>query len=149
MGELLADQVDFHNAKAQTKNINLVLEPLSQLPPVLANRSNMEEVLSNLITNAVNYTPEGGSVTVSATVEDPYLCIVVTDTGIGMSKDDMDRIFERFYRVKNDKTRFITGTGLGLPIVKSIMDAHNGMIRVESTPDQGSSFYVYIPLASS
>ncbi|MBW1886957.1 MAG: response regulator [Deltaproteobacteria bacterium] len=149
MDELLADQVDFHNAKAQAKNIRLELTPLSKLPPVLANRHNMEEVLSNLITNAVNYTPEGGSITVSATVEGHYLCVGVMDTGIGMTKEDVDRIFDRFYRVKNDKTRFITGTGLGLPIVKSIMDAHNGMIRVESTPDQGSSFYVYIPLVTS
>jgi two-component system phosphate regulon sensor histidine kinase PhoR len=77
------------------------------------------------------------------------LCISVSDTGIGIEKEDLNRIFNRFYRVKNEKTRYIIGTGLGLPIVKSIVDAHDGMIRVESKPDHGSTFYVYIPLATA
>ncbi len=149
MGELLADQVAFHLAKAEAKNIRLELDSLPELSHVLANRSNMEEVLSNLISNAINYTPEGGRVRVSATVENNYLCVRVWDTGIGIPEDDLDRIFDRFYRVKNEKTRFITGTGLGLSIVKSIVEAHNGMIRVKSEPDNGSTFFIYIPLRTS
>lgn len=147
--EFLADQVAFHQAKAQAKDVRLELDPLPKLPPLLANRPNMEEVLSNLISNAVNYTPEGGSIGVSATTENDYLCISVRDTGIGIAHEDLDRIFDRFYRVKSEKTRLITGTGLGLSIVKSIVEAHNGMIRVESEPDHGTTFYVYIPLIES
>ena len=146
MVELLTEQVNFHQAKAQEKEIRLELEPLPELPPLLGIRQNMEEVFSNLITNSINYTPDGGKVTVSATVEDDYLSISVSDTGFGISEDDLDRIFDRFYRVKNEKTRFITGTGLGLPIVKDIVNAHNGMINVKSEPDKGTTFDIRIPI---
>jgi PAS domain S-box-containing protein len=146
MAEILKEQVDFHYQKARAKGIRLELDQLPDLPHVLANKQNMEEVLSNLITNAINYTPEKGKITVSARPEKFYLCIRVTDTGLGIAKEDLYRIFDRFYRVKNEKTRYIIGTGLGLPIVKSIVEAHDGMIRVESKPDYGSTFSVYIPL---
>jgi len=148
MTEVLKDQIDFHQPKAQAKKIQIELDLLPDLPPVLANKQNMEEVLSNLIANAINYTPEGGSITVSARPEKHHLCISVSDTGIGIEKEDLNRIFDRFYRVKNEKTRYIIGTGLGLPIVKGIVEAHDGMIRVESKPDYGSTFYVYIPFVT-
>ncbi len=109
----------------------------------------MEEVLSNLITNAINYTPGEGTITLSARLEKHHLCIGVSDTGLGIAKEELGRIFDRFYRVKNEKTRYIIGTGLGLPIVKSIVEAHDGMIQVESKPDHGSTFYVYIPFIIS
>jgi len=149
MVELLTEQVNFHQAKAQEKEIRLELEPLPELPPLLGIRQNMEEVFSNLITNSINYTPDGGKVTVSATVENDYLSISVSDTGFGIPEDDLDRIFDRFYRVKNEKTRFITGTGLGLPIVKDIVNAHNGMINVKSEPDKGTTFNIRIPITAS
>jgi two-component system, OmpR family, phosphate regulon sensor histidine kinase PhoR len=146
MAEILSDQTAFHDAAARKKDITLELEPLPRLPPVVANRPNMEEVLSNLITNAIHYTPEGGRITVSARIQGHYINISVKDTGIGIAKEDQEKIFNRFYRVKNEKTMFITGTGLGLPIVKSILEAHNGQIRVESEPDKGTTFHVYLPL---
>jgi len=149
IGELLEDQVSFHGAKAKAKDVRLTLEPLPDLPSVVANRPNMEEVVSNLITNAINYTPEGGSVEVSAGIEGHYLCISVKDTGLGIAEEYMDQIFNRFYRVKNEKTMYITGTGLGLPIVKSILEAHNGFIRVESELDKGSTFHACLPLIDS
>ncbi|MBW2671402.1 MAG: response regulator [Deltaproteobacteria bacterium] len=143
------DQVDFHQPKAQAKGIQLKLEPFPDLPPVLANKQNMEEVLSNLIANAINYTPGKGKITVAAHPEKHHLCISVSDTGLGIAEEDLDRIFDRFYRVKNEKTRYIIGTGLGLPIVKSIVEAHDGIIWVESKLDLGSTFYVSIPFATS
>jgi len=146
---ILADQVAFYSAAAQAKNISLALEPLPELAPVFVDRRNMEEVVSNLINNAINYTPEGGKVAVSAAMEDVYLRISVQDSGIGIAPEDLERIFAPFYRVKNDKTRFIIGTGLGLAIVKSIVEAHNGFIRVESEPERGSTFHVYIPCLGS
>ena len=149
MTEVIKDQVDFHQPKAQAKGIQLKLEPFPDLPPVLANKQNMEEVLSNLIANAINYTPGKGKITVAAHPEKHHLCISVSDTGLGIAEEDLDRIFDRFYRVKNDKTRYIIGTGLGLPIVKSIVEAHDGIIWVESKLDLGSTFYVSIPFATS
>jgi PAS domain S-box-containing protein len=149
MAEIIKDQVDFHQPKAHEKKIQLKLDPLPDLPPVFANIKNMEEVLSNLITNAINYTPEKGEISVSASLGKHHLIINISDTGFGIEAEDLDRIFDRFYRVKNDKTRYIIGTGLGLPIVKSIVEAHDGMIRVESKPDHGSTFVVYLPFMTS
>jgi len=146
LAPLLHEQVRFHEARARSKQINLGIDPLPGLSPLLANKRSIEEVISNLITNAIRYTPEGGSVTVSASAKKDYVRVSVKDTGYGIGKEDLDRIFERFYRVKTDQTRFITGTGLGLAIVKSIVDAHNGLIEVESEIGQGSTFHVDLPV---
>jgi two-component system phosphate regulon sensor histidine kinase PhoR len=149
LADILKDQVAFHSAKAQAKSISLELEPLPELVPVFAERRNMEEVFSNLISNAINYTPEGGKVTVAAAMESGYLKASVRDNGIGMAPEELGQIFKPFYRIKDDKTRLIIGTGLGLAIVKSIVEAHNGFIRVESEPDHGSTFHVYLPCPGS
>jgi len=147
LAPLMADQALFHLPKAQAKKISLELAPLPDLPSVLANRMNMEEVLSNLITNAIHYTPENGRIILSAAGEGAYVCFKVSDTGFGIAPEDLERIFERFYRVKNEKTRYVIGTGLGLPIVKNIVEAHNGRIEVKSEVGQGTVFTVCIPVA--
>jgi len=146
MAEIIQEQIQFHQAKAKAKNLSLTAEAMSAVPPVLANQNNMEEVLSNLITNAVNYTPVGGSISISLETDDDFLCVGISDNGYGIPPEELDRIFDRFYRVKNEQTRYIIGTGLGLSIVKSIVEAHHGRIRVESAMDKGSTFYIYIPL---
>lgn len=148
LGRLLADQVAFYQAKARAKSIRLVLDPLSDLPPILANKTGVEEVIANLLTNAIKYSPEGASVTVAAAGEGDYVHIQVRDTGFGMAPEDMGKVFQRFYRVKDDRTRGISGTGLGLAIVKSIVEAHNGRISVESELHRGSTFHVFLPLMS-
>lgn len=147
LAAVLADQVSFHRPRAQAKKIALELMPLDDLPPVLANRVNMEEVLTNLISNAINYTPENGRISISAQSDGDYVCVSVADTGLGIAPEELERIFTRFYRVKNEKTRYIIGTGLGLPIVKSILEAHHGRIEVQSKEGRGSTFSVYIPVA--
>jgi len=146
--ELLEEQVAFHQPRAQAKSIRLRLEKAQITQVIMANRFNLEEVFSNLIGNAINYTPEGGVISISAVVQGDYIVVRVKDTGFGIPEDDLQRIFDRFYRVKNEKTRHIIGTGLGLPIVKSIMDAHHGLIRVESKPDLGTTFSVSFPIAA-
>jgi PAS domain S-box-containing protein len=147
LSTILADQISFHKAKAQAKEIALELMPLPELPPVLANRMNMEEVLTNLISNAINYTPQNGRISVSAQSDGSYVCVRVADTGLGIAPEEMQHIFTRFYRIKNEETRFIIGTGLGLPIVKSILEAHHGRIEVQSEEGKGSTFSAYIPIA--
>ncbi len=145
MIEIIVDQMQFQGKKAETNGISLNLGNIPESLPVFANRRNMEEVLSNLIANAIKYTPAGGSIKVSAEKVGDYLRIDVADTGLGIAKDDQQKIFAPFYRIKDEKTRLIAGTGLGLSIVKSIVDAHNGMIQVESEPGKGSVFRVTIP----
>lgn len=145
---IVADQIRFYQEKADSADVRLEVDIPNPdtLPPVWGNRRNIEEIISNLISNAIRYTPGGGDVTVSLFRSDAFICLKVKDTGIGMSTDEQEHIFERFYRVKNEKTRYINGTGLGLAIVKSIVDAHSGHIEIESSPGQGSCFSVYLPV---
>ena len=146
MASIIADQVAFHQAGAQRQLVTIELESLPDIPPMMANRCNMEEVLSNLISNAVKYSPHGGRIVVSAKPDNGYLIIRITDEGLGIPEEDLERIFSRFYRVKNEDTRYIHGTGLGLSIVKSIVEAHHGSIRAESLPERGSTFRVCLPI---
>jgi two-component system, OmpR family, phosphate regulon sensor histidine kinase PhoR len=148
MMAVIRDQVTFHQPRAEAQSVLLRVEGPETLPPVLANRRNMEGVISNLITNAIKYSPDGGQVTVSASVEKGYLCIRVKDSGIGIAQEDLKLIFQQFYRVKNEKTRPINGTGLGLAIVKRIVESHEGRIKVESRPGEGSTFTVLLPMGS-
>jgi len=143
--DILEKLVEFMQSRAREKDIRLSLEK-ADLPLINADPKSMEEVFSNLITNAIIYTPEGGTVKVAGKVKGDFLEIRVMDTGYGIAADHLPLIFERFYRVKTDTTRHIVGTGLGLPIVKSIVEAHNGTVRVESKEGVGSTFSVRLPL---
>ncbi len=109
---------------------------------VLADERQIEQVLANLTDNAIKYTPEGGSVTITGSEMDDTVSIVVSDTGIGIPQGDVPRIFERFYRVDKARSRQRGGTGLGLSIVKDIIDAHNGTIVVQTRLNHGSTFTV-------
>lgn len=102
-------------------------------------------ILLNLISNAIRYTPRGGLVTVTADVEEDSLVVRVTDTGIGISAEDLPRIFDRFYRVDEDRNRETGGTGLGLAITRQAVHCHGGTISVESVPGQGTTFEIRFP----
>lgn len=146
MDDLIREQCELHRAQADTKKIGLTVHLPDALPPVMADRRNMEEILTNLITNAIKYTPEKGQIDLKAAVQADYLCVQVSDTGFGMEAEEVEHIFDRFYRIKNAQTRFIQGTGLGLSIVKSIVEAHQGRIEVDSGPGEGSTFRVFLPI---
>jgi signal transduction histidine kinase len=145
LGQLITEQVQFFREKADAKSLNLIRKPVSEDLKVIANRTNIEEVLSNLISNAIRYTPSNGKIEVWADQTDDCVNLHVADTGLGIAKDEIDHIFDRFYRVKNEHTRFINGTGLGLAIVKSIVESHHGTIHVKSEPGKGSHFIVCLP----
>jgi two-component system phosphate regulon sensor histidine kinase PhoR len=99
----------------------------------------------NLLSNAIKYTPEGGSVTLRSRLEAGQVRFEVQDTGVGLSEEDRQRVFEKFYRVNKDKN-MAPGTGLGLPLAKHIVeDVHGGRLTVESTPGEGSTFIVALP----
>lgn len=130
-----------HTSNEHTLNISAPLE----LPQVKADRDRIHQVLSNLVSNAIKYSPNGGEVTVSAYEQDTEIVVSVADTGVGISQQAMEKLFTKFYRVDNASTRRIGGTGLGLAIVKEIVEAHRGRVWVESTPGEGSTFYFSLP----
>ena len=104
-------------------------------------------VMLNLLTNAVKYTPSGGRIDIRLlTQEDRRVLIQVSDTGLGISPEDLPHIFDRFYRIDSARNRDHGGTGLGLAIVKAIVGAHAGTISVDSIVDKGTTFSVYLPL---
>ncbi|MFO7751339.1 MAG: response regulator [Desulfobacteraceae bacterium] len=145
--DLLKNIVDFLGTKAEQKNQTISLvTPNQPLPAFEGDLTTMESVFGNLITNAINYTQEGGEIKVSADVTGKNIRVQVEDNGFGIEPKHMEKIFNRFYRVKNDKTRFITGTGLGLPIVKGIVDSLGGYIDVASEVNKGTTFTVLLPL---
>lgn len=123
---------------AEEKGLQLIL-PVFENAQVLGDRNKLRQVMVNLIHNAIKYT-ESGSVEISAERLERALKVKVKDTGIGISEEDIPRIFERFYRVNKDRSREAGGTGLGLAIVKHIIEAHDSRIEVESEPGKGSSF---------
>lgn len=145
--QVLTSVVDFLKTQADAKQQSLSLSlPHDHLPVITADPLAFESILGNLISNAINYTPEGGQIQVAAELAGMNLKISVKDTGFGIEPQYINKIFDRFYRVKNDNTRFITGTGLGLPIVKGLVDSLGGLIQVESIPGQGSTFMVLLPI---
>lgn len=113
---------------------------------VLADKDKISEVLINLLTNANKYTGEGGNIKVKLYKEGQYAVIVVSDNGIGISKEDLPFIYERFYRSEKSRNREYGGSGLGLSITKAIIKAHNGTINVESVLNEGTKFTVKLPL---
>lgn len=112
---------------------------------MLADRGEMEIVLNNLVSNAVKYNRDGGKVTVEVSAGDGGIVVAVTDTGIGMTLEDAGRLFNDFTRIKNDKTRNILGSGLGLSIVKKLATLYGGDVTIRSQPDAGSTFTVALP----
>jgi len=107
----------------------------------------IEQVLVNLISNALKYTPEGGSVMIRTEETPGAVVITVRDSGIGISDEDLPYIFERFYRADKSRSRATGGSGIGLAIVKFLVEAHGGTVTVESKPGEGSEFTVTIPVA--
>ena len=145
--ELLASIVDFLGARAKRNKQSLTLEKLSDnIPAFYADPLSLESIFGNLITNAINYTPKNGSITVRIKYENNQIAVDIQDTGFGIDPKYHDKIFDRFYRVKDNNTRYITGTGLGLPIVKGLVDALGGKITLESALDQGTTFHVVFPV---
>lgn len=145
--EILKNIVEFLETHARQKHQSLTLElPETPLPELTADPIALESIFGNLITNAINYTQDGGKISVAADMAGINIRVRVTDNGFGIADKHLDKIFERFYRVKDDKTRYITGTGLGLPIVKGLLNSMGGMIDVESESGKGSVFTVLIPI---
>jgi len=127
------------------KNVTIHLEAEQELM-VEINPSDIDIIFNNLLSNAVKYNVNGGEVWLSVTTDSEGLLITVRDSGIGMSEEELSTLFKEFVRIRNDRTRDITGSGLGLSIVKKLADLYGGRIDVKSSPDKGSEFSVYLPV---
>jgi signal transduction histidine kinase len=136
--------LSFRN-EAERKKITLTKRILDN-PHASGDLERLQQVLNNLISNAIKYTPEGGSVEVCAAIEGEQVVLHVTDSGIGITPEDQAKLFQRFFRVRSQETRKITGTGLGLSIAKSIVDAHGGRLVVASEYGKGTTFSVFLPI---
>lgn len=144
VGRIIEETAALMEARARDQGITLRVA-CKNLKPVLADPKGIEEVLNNLMSNAVAYSPDGGEVAVSAAVVGDFIEIQVSDTGIGIPPEELPRIFDKFYRVKDPRTRHVTGTGLGLSIVKGIVEAHHGFVEVKSEVNQGTTFRILLP----
>lgn len=145
--KIVASSTDTFKDALEKKNVTCTVDLPSDLPLVKGDDKGLEQVLLNLLDNAVKFTPAGGSITVRAHEQESAVKVYVSDTGIGIPMKDIPRIFERFYRVDKDRSRELGGTGLGLSIIKQIVRAHGGQVWVESQVGQGTTFSFTLPKA--
>lgn len=147
MKKVLEDIVTFIQPSAQKENISLELIPYSGNDLVLGDEETLEQVFSNLITNAIKYNKPNGRIKMSFEENEDFVAINIEDTGIGISEEHLPFIFDQFYRIKKDGKKKADGTGLGLSIAKKIVETHGGTIRVTSELGKGSIFTVFLPKA--
>jgi signal transduction histidine kinase len=147
LGDLAARHVESIRPTAAAKGVEVVLDVEDDLDPIEGDEMRLGQLLDNLLSNAVKFTPSGGTVIVDIGTHDRVARVEVSDSGIGMPAEDLDRLFERFFRASTART--VQGTGLGLSIAKSIAEAHGGTIGVRSQVDVGTTFVVDLPLMPS
>ncbi|MDP4182102.1 MAG: ATP-binding protein, partial [Bacillota bacterium] len=135
----------YYNFEADFKNKNIEVIIKTHNEMLFADKDKISQVLVNLISNALKYTPEGGKVNISTQANEKTVEISVKDNGNGISPDDLPFIFERFYRADKSRNRLTGGSGIGLTIAKAIVEAHKGNITVKSEHGQGTEFIVSLP----
>ena len=145
LNEIITKVIEVMQTSAEEKGLELNVELPEEPLTLLGFEDGLERVFMNLVSNAVKYTPAGGSVTVRAWSEDDQIKVEVSDTGIGIPEEALPRIFDEFYRAKNAKAIEVEGTGLGLAIVKDVVERHGGQISVQSVLGEGSTFCVTLP----
>lgn len=144
INELISENVRQNKIHAENKKQNLILELWPDDDAyVVADRDRINQVINNITTNAIKYSPEGATIRIYVTEDKSYYKINVSDTGMGISKEDLPRIFERFYRVDKARSRAMGGTGLGLAIAKEIMEGHDGKLTAESEYGKGTTMTMW------
>ncbi len=126
----------------ERQNLTLEIKVDGDLPAVLGNKDRIQQVLINLLGNAVSFTPAGGKITLAAVPAAEMVRLSVSDTGVGIPPEEQEKIWGRFHKVDKARTRRFGGTGLGLSIVKQIVETHGGTVGLESVPGQGSTFHL-------
>ena len=149
IGEVVREIADDHlpgRIQDAGKEMLITKEIPADLPLISADREKVTRILTNLVDNAFNYTPAGGTIHIDARIVDQDIAVTVSDTGIGIPEEHLDNIYDRFYRSESDQVRSVPGTGLGLAIVQSLVEMHGGSMSVKSQVGEGSSFTVFLPL---
>ena len=146
LDDIIVSQVETMRPQAAARGLTLQLDPSKDVTVVIGDARLLRRVITNLVDNAIKYTPRGGEIKVSWEPRGQRVVISVADSGIGIAQADQVRLFEKFSRIRRRETVDIKGSGLGLAIVKSIVESHGGRVWVESELDQGSTFYVELPL---
>ncbi len=144
LNQLIAEAAERARPNAPAHPIRLDLDP--SLPPLPGDRDKLTQVLTNLVNNAVKYSPEGGDIVLRSLREDGIAHVQVQDHGMGIPPEALEKVFERFSRIESGTSRYIQGTGLGLPIVRQIVQMHGGRAWAESIPGEGSTFQFTLPL---
>jgi signal transduction histidine kinase len=142
---LLSEILELAKPLAEAGKVTLDLHLGHDTCPVHGDRESLKQAITNLVSNAIHYNREGGTVVISTREQGNGLVVEIADTGIGISRDNLPFIFDEFFRVKSDQTRHVAGTGLGLPIAKRIIEAHNGHIQVSRELGKGTTFRILLP----
>jgi two-component system phosphate regulon sensor histidine kinase PhoR len=145
LAEIIKEAVELTKVDAEVKGLKFEVEIDLKLFPIHADRQGVEIIVANLLNNAIKYNREGGRVCINVQNQGECVEVKVSDTGVGVKEENLPRIFDRFYRVRDEYTRMVIGSGLGLPLVKSIVEAHSGTITVASEQHKGTTFTVTLP----
>jgi PAS domain S-box-containing protein len=143
--EIIEEAVELMAQDAEKKGLKFEVTIDSHIFPIHADRQSMETVFNNLVSNAIRYNRENGSISIKAQNRGEFIEVKVADTGVGIAKENLTQIFDKFYRIRTEQTRKVIGSGLGLPLVKAIVEAHLGTITVESKLGKGTTFTVLLP----
>lgn len=146
VGPFVESCIETSTPRANEKDLKLVVNLAERVPDIAGDRRRLTEVLQNLLDNAIQYTPAGGQIMISASPKSGEVIFTVSDTGIGIPQAEQPRIFERFYRVDVARSREVGGTGLGLSIAKHLVETHGGRIWVDSEVGRGSEFHFSVPM---
>ena len=147
--EIIKGQTELFQPQIKNKEIKVNFISRCSMPFINADKDEMERLFGNIISNAVKYNEQGGEINIVTELSERYITVSVNDTGIGIKPEEEARLFQEFYRAKNEKTKNIAGTGLGLSIVKRIVDSYSGKIEVKSDFGTGTSIKIYLPAAES
>jgi signal transduction histidine kinase len=146
MTKLIEEAISGHRLTADQKGLSLKFEhPEKARGQIVADKGRVQQVIDNILVNAIKFSPNGGTIMLTMIDEPEQINVQIADQGIGLPADKVERIFERFYQVDGTSRRRFGGAGIGLAIVKRIIDAHDGNIWVESEVNQGSTFYFSLP----
>jgi two-component system, OmpR family, phosphate regulon sensor histidine kinase PhoR len=146
ISDIVLSTVELLKVQGTAKNLKFETDVPEQLPLIEADRTEMEQLFTNLVSNAIKYNVKNGKVMINVTPDGNFLHITVADTGIGIDEENLPCIFDEFYRVCGAETRYVTGTGLGLSIVKKIVESHFGHITIDSKIGKGTAFTVMLPI---
>lgn len=148
LGELVRELVATTQHRVGHEGFNVEARIENTLPPTSADRDAIGQAISNLIDNAIQYSGDSKRITLYASAADGHVTVAVEDFGVGIPEDELDRVFERFYRGGNELTRTVKGSGLGLTLVNEVVEAHGGTVEVKSEPGRGSTFTIKLPVAT-